>query len=82
MQIIELRRESTEKDKPIKATLKYAGVAKFNNKPVQSTEDMLRVAKKINMKLKNSLIEIEKEIQRAMELSRQKKNGKFELMRM
>lgn len=38
---------------------------------------MLRVAKKINTKLKNSLIEIEKEIQRALELSNQTKPGSF-----
>ncbi len=35
---------------------------KFNNKPVQSTNDMLQIAKRVNAKLRNAIIEIEKEI--------------------
>lgn len=53
---------STRGQKPGKTTMKTAGVANYNNKPVQSVEDMLRIAKKVNAKLRNSLVEIEKEI--------------------
>ncbi len=43
--------------------MKYnTGVAKYNNKPVQSIADMLGIAKRVNAKLRSSLIEIEKEI--------------------
>jgi hypothetical protein len=45
------------------------GIAKFNNKPVQTTSDMLAIAKRVNMRLKNSLIEIEKEIAYAQQFS-------------
>ncbi len=41
--------------------MKVTGM-KFNNKPVQSTNDMLQIAKRVNAKLRNAIIEIEKEI--------------------
>jgi len=44
------------------------GVAKYNNKPVQTISDMLAIAKRVNARLRNSLIEIEKEIQLAQNL--------------
>ena len=66
-QIIELKRDpgGNAKQKMGKTTMKATGVANYNNKPVQSISDMLRIAKKVNAKLRNSLVEIEKEIQHA-----------------
>ena len=55
--------------------MKCTGVAKFNNKPVQSVADMLRIAKNVNVKLRNSLIEIEKEIQLAINVADGKNKG-------
>lgn len=51
------------------------GVAKFNNKPVQSVEDMLRIAKRVNAKLRNSLVEIEKEIALAINVAEGRVRG-------
>jgi len=45
-----------------------SGITKYNNKPVQSISDMLALAKRINARLRNSLIETEKEIQHAQHL--------------
>lgn len=48
-----------------KPTMKYGagGMAKMNNKPIQTIDDMLRIAKKVNVKLKNTLHELDKEIE-------------------
>jgi hypothetical protein len=42
--------------------MKVAGAANLNSKPIQTIEDMLRIAKKVNSKLKSSLQELEKDI--------------------
>lgn len=61
--------------------MKYPGIAKFNNKPVQSIEDMLRIANKVNAKLRNSLIEIEKEIQLAICVAEGRSRGGVQLLK-
>ena len=38
-----------------------------NSKPVQSIEDMIRIAKRVNSKLRSSLTDLEKEIEQIQE---------------
>ncbi len=64
--IIDLKRDP-KGQKSGKATMKVTGM-KINNKPVQSTNDMLQIAKRVNVKLRNAIVEVEKEIALAMAL--------------
>ena len=50
-----------------KATMKY-GAPKVKNVTSQKSEELLRVARKVNARLKNSILEVEKEIREALEI--------------
>ena len=45
-----------------KVTMKVSAVANLKDKPIQTIDDMLRIAERVNTKLKCSLQELEKDI--------------------
>lgn len=60
--------------------MKYTGVAKINNVPVQSVADKLRIAKNQTLRLRNSLVEIDKEIQLASGIAEGKLHGEQNIL--
>ena len=67
-QIIEVRKDPSSKTElKGKATMKY-GAPKVKNVTSQKSEELLRVARKVNARLKNSILEVEKEIREALEI--------------
>ena len=63
MQLIELKRNRGNSVKNAgKVTMKVSAVANLKDKPIQTIDDMLRIAERVNTKLKCSLQELEKDI--------------------
>ena len=62
-----------------KTTMKVGAVANLNNKPIQTIEDMLRIAKRVNSKLKNELQELEKDIASCQALIENAEKGKNDI---
>ena len=62
-QLIELKRNRGNSMKNAgKVTMKVSAVANLKDKPIQTIDDMLRIAERVNTKLKCSLQELEKDI--------------------
>lgn len=68
LQIIEVRKEPAKRElKNGKTTMKMAGVAKTKEK-TDNFEELLRIAKKVNFKLKGSIADIDKDIEETKQL--------------
>lgn len=66
--IIEVRKEPAKRElKNGKTTMKMAGVAKTKEK-TDNFEELLRIAKKVNFKLKGSIADIDKDIEETKQL--------------